>query len=164
MRKSLVAFFLIGMVMISGCCEQQDTSESEINSVNDGSMGDLRVETENKDTLPHFLDNHHENMQILYRAVAQHKELLEHIPCYCGCGDSVDHGHNYHCFVHENNTDGSIVWDDHAARCQVCLDIAAEAIVDYNEGKSINDIRDIIDEKYGDEGYPDPTDTPRFAS
>jgi len=164
MRKALTGLFIITLILMTACSDQGNQSDTNITSVNDGSMGDLHVETENMDTLPHFLDNHHENMQILYRAVAQHQELLEHIPCYCGCGDSVGHEHNYHCFINENNADGSIVWDDHATRCQVCLDIAAEAIVEYNEGKSINEIRDMIDDKYKDEGYPDSTDTPRFAS
>lgn len=164
MRYSLFVFLIISLVVITGCGEQQDSFSDSVTSVNDGSMGDLRVETADKNTLPPFLVDHHENMQILYRAVAQHKELLEYIPCYCGCGESVGHGHNYHCFIHENNPDGTVIWDDHATRCQVCLDIAAEAIVEYEGGKSINDVRDMIDEKYGDQGYPDATDTSRFTS
>jgi|SRR5690625_3056906 len=164
MRKALTILFIITLLILTACGNQGKQSGNNVTSINDGSMGDLRVETENKETLPYFLDDHHENMQILYTAVAQHQELLEHIPCFCGCGDSVGHEHNYHCFINENNVDGSIVWDDHATRCQVCLDIAAEAIIKYSEGKSINDIRDMIDEKYEDEGYPDSTDTSRFVS
>lgn len=170
MRK-LIFLCLIGSMLIVGACSNIDdaedkTEESEqpITSVNDGSMGDLHEATANVDTLPPFLTNHHDTMKMLYTAVGQHKELLEHIPCYCGCGESVGHEHNYHCFIHDHKTDGSVVWDDHATRCQVCLDIAAESIIEYQEGKSIDDIRDAIDAQYKDDGYPEPTPTKRYAS
>lgn len=168
MRK--FACLLVILIIFSTACsssiEEEGTegSSDEISSVNDGRMGDLRELTTDKETLPPFLTDHQDNMKVIYTAVAQHKELLEHMPCYCGCGDSVGHGHNYHCFIHENKDDGSIVWDDHATRCQACLDIAAEAIIQYNDGKSIAEIRDSIDEQYEGKGYPDPTPTERYAS
>lgn len=170
MRK-LTFLAIIFTVFISACsnsnddkAEGKENSNHEVTSINDGSMGDLREETSNKETLPPFLMNHDDNMKILYTAVAEHKELLEHIPCYCGCGDSVGHGHNYHCFINENKENSAVVWDDHATRCQVCLDIAAEAIIEYNEGRSIDEVRDAIDAKYQDEGYPESTPTERFGA
>lgn len=168
MRK-FTFIFVILIMMLSACASgnSEDTEKSnhkELTSVNDGRMGDIREETKDKQSLPSFLTDHHENMKTIYYAVAEHKELLEHMPCYCGCGDSAGHGHNYHCFIYENKTDGAVVWDDHATRCQVCLDIAAEAIIEYNNGKSINETRDLIDEKYQDAGYPASTPTERYAS
>ena len=115
--------------------------------------------TESASVFPSFLDNQPGEMQLIYQAVSQHQNLLEQIPCYCGCGDSVGHKDNYDCFIYKNHEDGSLVWDDHATRCQVCLDIAAESIVLYREGKSIQDIRDFIDKQYK-EGYAEPTPTP----
>lgn len=162
---------IIAVFFISACSyspnnkvNETDESNDAVTSVNDGSMGDVREETDSIDKAPTFLSKHHDNMKILYMGAAQHKELLEHIPCYCGCGDSVGHEHNYHCFINENKEDGVVVWDDHATRCQVCLDIAADAIIEYNDGKSIDEIRDEIDKQYQDEGFPEPTPTKRFAS
>ena len=43
--------------------------------------------------------------------------------------------------------------------CDVCLEIAAESMVEYQKGKSMLDIRKEIDEKYK-EGYAKPTPTP----
>ncbi|MDY0405181.1 PCYCGC motif-containing (lipo)protein [Virgibacillus sp. 179-BFC.A HS] len=122
--------------------------------------GDLWQTTASNEELPKFLDESDDNMQTLYLAVAQHKNLLEQIPCYCGCGNSADHKNNYDCFIHENNGK-KVTWDDHATRCQACLDIAAESIIQYQEGTSVKDIRKTIDEKY-QEGYADPTPTPEI--
>ncbi len=167
MRKLIV--IAICFVLLLSACSFLNEAEKEVD-LDDGvtpvynGMGDLREETESKETLPQFLNDHHDNMKVLYSAVPDHQELLEQIPCYCGCGESVGHGHSYHCFVHENHENGSIIWDDHATRCQVCLDIAAESIVEYNEGKSIEEVRQLIEEKYEDQGYPEPTKTPKVRS
>jgi len=165
MRKIILMFALVVMmaVILSACGGKKDTN-NDITSVNDGSMGDLRVETSSVNELPSFLNDHHENMQVLYRGVANHQELLEHIPCYCGCGDSVGHDHNLDCFIHDTNEDDGVTWDDHATRCQVCLDIAAESIVEFQEGNSVNEVRQLIEDKYEGKGYPEATDTPQFAS
>ena len=52
-------------------------------------------------------------MKTIYLAVAQNPELLENIPCYCGCGEIVNHKYNYDCFIYENKWSGKVVWDDH---------------------------------------------------
>src|SRR5699024_6825354 len=113
------------VLFVSACSSSKEGETNDTDTINEESMGDLRQETASKDELPEFLANHDENMQVLYTAVAEHQELLEHMPCYCGCGESVGHGNNMNCFIHDVKDDGAIVWDDHATRCQVCLDIAA---------------------------------------
>lgn len=156
MRKIVNLFFILALLSLPlGACS---TKKAE-NHSQQPQLGDMREETESTSVLPPFLDNKSDDMKLIYRAVSQHQHLLEQIPCYCGCGDSVEHKDNYDCFIYKNNEDGSLVWDDHATRCQACLDIAAESIVMYSEGKSIKDIRDHIDNQYK-EGYAEPTPTP----
>lgn len=121
--------------------------------------GDLQEETKSVDVTPKFLEDKPEDMVTIYKAAAKSKDILESIPCYCGCGESADHKNNYDCFVAENKKDGSIVWDDHGTRCLACLEIAAESVVQYNSGKSPKEIREFIDNKYK-EGYAKPTPTP----
>ncbi|WP_404346543.1 PCYCGC domain-containing protein [Sutcliffiella horikoshii] len=125
-------------------------------------QGDLREETASVEVLPSFLEHKPEDMQLIYSAAAQHKEVLEFIPCYCGCGTSAGHKSSYNCFVHEANEDGSLVWDDHGTRCGVCLEIAATSVMEYSKGKSVEEIRHMIDEAYK-EGYSTPTPTPEPA-
>jgi hypothetical protein len=122
--------------------------------------GDLREVTSQADILPQFLADKDKNMQLVYQLSAQYSEVLEYIPCYCGCGRSAGHTSNLQCFVHEIREDGSLVWDDHGTRCNVCLETAVMSIDLKNQGKSLQEIRDTIDEKYK-EGYAPPTPTPQ---
>ncbi|CDQ21451.1 Protein of unknown function with PCYCGC motif-containing protein [Halobacillus karajensis] len=153
MKKSilLILTLLIG-TSLSGCTSEEENHVEHVN-------GDIREETASMDTLPAFMDEKPEEMHTIYMAAAKNKKLLENIPCYCGCGESVGHRDNYDCFIHENKEDGRIVWDDHGTKCGVCLDIAAQSIVDYQQGKSIKEIRDKIDAAY-ESGYAEPTPTP----
>lgn len=43
--------------------------------------------------------------------------------------------------------------------CGVCLETAAESIIQYKDGKCLKEIRQYIDEKYK-EGYSKPIPTP----
>ncbi|AKM18774.1 Uncharacterised protein [[Flavobacterium] thermophilum] len=144
-------------VLLSGCADgnSQEQSHSHITKT---ATGDIRETTKSIEHLPNFLSAFEEEMAVLYQQAAEHRELLENIPCYCGCGQSAGHKNNYDCFVYENKQDGSVVWDDHATKCGVCLEIAAESIAAYEDGKSVKDIRRMIDEKYK-EGYAEPTPT-----
>lgn len=121
--------------------------------------GDLWETTASRDELPTFLNEYSENIQIIYQAAGKSMELLQWIPCYCGCGDHAGHRSSLNCFVKQVNQNGSVVWDDHGTRCNVCLEIAAEAIEMKQDGKTVKEIRQYIDEKYK-EGYANPTDTP----
>lgn len=121
--------------------------------------GDLREVTASADTLPSFLDDKPEDMRLVYEVAGRATDILEWMPCYCGCGESADHGSNLNCFIDEIQDDGAVVWNDHSTRCQVCLDIAVNAVYMTQEGKSLEEIRQTIDDAYG-KGYAEPTNTP----
>jgi Protein of unknown function with PCYCGC motif len=162
-RKALfLTFFMITSLVFAGCSNHQvkDSSTEHKHTVNEN--GDLREETEGVSSLPSFLDNKSDELKKIYASAANHQELLENIPCYCGCGEAANHKNNYDCFIYENKDNGAVVWDDHATRCGVCLEIAAESMLLYNEGKTIKEIRDYIDHKYR-EGYAKPTPTPKVS-
>lgn len=152
-----ISFLIIGSTL-AGCSSDasEDTGDTQ------HAHGDLREETASAAELPTFLDEKPEDMQMLYTAAAQSKDLLEQMPCYCGCGDSAGHRNNYDCFIHENKESGAVTWDDHATKCGVCLEIAAQAIIDHQDGKSVKEIRDEIDKAY-EEGYAEPTPTPAVS-
>ncbi|MBA2870322.1 hypothetical protein HNQ85_000580 [Anoxybacillus calidus] len=161
--KLTVAVGLISInLFLSACASNKDSENKHHHSTESVThSGDVRETTKSIDHLPSFLNKYEEEMAVLYQQVAKHKELLENIPCYCGCDESSGHMNNYDCFVYENKKDGSVTWDDHATKCGVCLEIAAEAIYEYNNGKSVKDIRQMIDKKYKD-GYAEPTPTPEL--
>ncbi|EIT86183.1 Lipoprotein, putative [Fictibacillus macauensis ZFHKF-1] len=162
MKTGKTLVLLIALSSLIACSNQKTNTTAESKTQHQPSAehgaADLRQETTGVATLPSFLQKKPEEMQVLYQAVAQHKKLLEKIPCYCGCGDSVHHKNNYDCFVHENKQNGAIVWDDHGTKCGVCLEIAAQSIMDYKNGKSVKEIRKKIDTTYEKkQGKPTPT-------
>lgn len=156
-KKSLTLLFLVAIFFISACSTTDDNSKDTKNKDASHSMP-MGEETASADVLPKFLEGTSETVQTIYQAAASHQELLEHMPCYCGCGE-MGHKNNYDCFIQENKKNGAIVWDEHGVNCDVCLEIAAQSMVEYQKGKSMKDIRLEIDDKYK-EGYAKPTPTP----
>ncbi|MBE1552979.1 PCYCGC motif-containing (lipo)protein [Sporosarcina limicola] len=167
MKKSLM-LTLLAMVLVLGACSEKaqiDNEENHEMAHGDHKQlpnGDLQEVTASVDKLPVFLDDKPENMRLVYQVAGTAADIIKWMPCYCGCGESAGHGSNMNCFIDEIREDGSIVWDDHGTRCQVCLDIAVQSVQMTKEGKSLKEIREFIDETYK-EGYAEPTDTPMPA-
>ena len=53
-------------------------------------------------------------IQEAYRFALANRDVLERIPCYCGCGN-VGHMDNHMCYVQSESADGQVVFDYHAA-------------------------------------------------
>ena len=156
------------LTLLTAACTKEDQSLSTENQshIDDHekihtTSGDIQEETKDRDTLPIFLSEKEENIQSIYLAVAQNRKLLENLPCYCGCGTEANHKNNYDCFISENKENRHIVWDDHGTKCGVCLEIAAQSILDLNDGMTMEEIREKVDEKYK-KGYAKPTPTPQI--
>ena len=62
--------------------------------------------------LPEEIQQAPEHIQEAYRFAAANPELLQQIPCYCGCS-AVGHTSNYDCYVAGTNPDGSLQFDTH---------------------------------------------------
>jgi len=160
MKRYFISIVIILSLIISAGCTNSQQKNSEGNEKHTAAMGDIAEETSSVNKLPTFLQDQSDNIKTIYQASAVSQELLEKIPCYCGCGESVGHKSNYDCFIRENKKNGGVVWDSHGVNCDVCLETAAQSITDYQSGKSIKDIRKEIDQKYK-EGYAKPTPTPQ---
>lgn len=148
----LISLLIITLFIMVGCNKGSDV----ITLPN----GDIQETTGSIMELPTFLDGKEDVMRNVYLAAAQHQDLLQYIPCYCGCAESANHESNLHCFIGESSTDDLVVWDDHSTRCGLCLETAAESIIMKRDGNTVEEIRQHIDDKY-EEGYPIPTPTPR---
>ena len=166
MRKSIMPILLILVLVLSACGSKAQVDEHHedmaVGHEKHLPNGDLQEVTASASELPKFLADKPEDMQLVYQIAAKADDILTYMPCYCGCGESAGHGSNLNCFVDEIREDGSVVWDDHGTRCPVCLEIAVKSVQLKQEGKSLKEIRAIIDETYS-EGYAKPTDTPMPA-
>lgn len=159
-RKRLLVLGLLLGALLTGCSSGAGSDETANHAVHTAPSGDLREVTASIDDLPSFLRDKPEPIQETYRLAGQHADVLEWMPCTCGCGPSAGHRSNRDCFIHEIRPDGSVVWDDHATRCDTCLRIAAEAAHMAESGKSVREIRQHIDATYGKYGPPTPTPQP----
>jgi len=72
-----------------------------------------------------------------YRFASERPDLLEQIPCYCGCYFTQGHQNLLDCFH-----------DRHAAMCEICQAIALRAADLAKAGYGIEDIKAVIDREF----------------
>ena len=83
-----------------------------------------------------------------YRFAAEHPEVLTYVPCFCGCERSGHRG-NEDCFVRSRAANGDVQeWEPHGMECNVCLDVAQQAMQMYTSGASVRDIRAAVEGKW----------------
>jgi len=95
-------------------------------------------------------------VQQAYQFAAANPDVINQIPCYCGCG-SMGHTSNYSCYVSSDVTDGSITYDNHALGCSICVDITQDAMRLLKDGKTVPEIKAYVDQtyaKYGPSNMP----------
>ena len=99
----------------------------------------------------------------VYEFAARHPEVLQYVPCFCGC---ERHGHNgnHDCFVKSRDANGRVTWDSHGYGCAVCIDVGRDAMQMYNSGASVASIRAAIDKKYGASTMPTPKPPAKAAT
>jgi len=159
---TLCAALLTGCGASSGkgnAAGEPHSGEHEHGRLQHAVNGDLQETTASLDVLPSFLDALPNKILLAYKTAAAVHGTLEWIPCYCGCGGSAGHLNNLNCFIKEIHEDGSVVWDDHGTRCDVCMETAFQTALMLQEGKTAQEIRAVIDDTYRT-GYAKPTPTP----
>lgn len=87
-------------------------------------------------------------VQDAYRFAAANPDIVDAIPCYCGCGP-IGHTSNYDCYWQAAAPDGTLTYDAHALGCKICVDITADAMRLTAEGESPGAIKDYVDTAYG---------------
>jgi hypothetical protein len=98
-------------------------------------------------------------VRAVYEFAARHPEILSYIPCYCGC-ERVGHTGNQSCFVKSRDAQGHVTaWDTHGMGCSVCLGVGRAAMLMFQKGMTVQQIRAEIDRTYGSH-YSSHTPTP----
>jgi hypothetical protein len=72
-----------------------------------------------------------------YQAAKDVPEVLEYMPCYCGCFGNAGHRNNLDCFK-----------DNHGVTCLLCRSIAIEAGRQAKLGTPVQQIKRIVDERW----------------
>jgi hypothetical protein len=89
--------------------------------------------------------------QQAYQFAVANPDVMQHIPCYCGCG-SMGHTSNYSCYVESVDAAGNVKFDGHALGCSICVDITQDALRLSKQGKSPQDIKAYVDKTYSQYG------------
>lgn len=95
-------------------------------------------------------------VQEAYQFNTANPNIMQDIPCYCGCGD-IGHTSNYDCYVSDVDANGNITFDNHALGCSICVDITQDVMRMLDDGKSPQDARAYVDatySKYGPSNIP----------
>ena len=93
-----------------------------------------------------------------YEYVVKNPEFLDYIPGYCNCY-RLGHKNIKNCFVSKFKSNGNVVFDHHAVDCAICYHTVLDSKKLFQQGKSVQTIRDFIDNKYS--RYGTGTSTPK---
>jgi hypothetical protein len=96
--------------------------------------------------MPHSVQAAPVPVQEAYQFAVANPEILQELPCYCGCG-AMGHTSNYDCYV--AGVDGATVtYDEHALGCSICVDITQDTMRLLRQGQSVEAIREYVDSNY----------------
>lgn len=139
MKLSRILFFglLAGLIALTGLSACSTPSRSAENHLNMASM----------DLMPAEVHSAPVTVQEAYQFNVANPDIMEGIPCYCGCGD-IGHTSNYDCYVSAIDNKGSITFDNHALGCSICVDITKDVMRMLKDGKSPPEARAYIDATY----------------
>lgn len=97
-----------------------------------------------------------------YKYAIERPDMLEQIPCYCGCGahgsEASDYkGHRFlrDCFINDRGE-----FDEHASFCDTCVGEAIKTQDYLASGKTLKEARALIDKEYGAKFPGQNTNTP----
>ena len=88
------------IIFLTACGGTAETSSTEIKLAPQSALPDFA-----KDAPP--------QVQEAYQFAVANPEILQQMPCYCGCG-AMGHQNNYQCYVKEVHPDGSLEFENHA--------------------------------------------------
>jgi hypothetical protein len=140
-QQNLLIFFLLA-VLLSACAGATDKSET-------ATVAGLQLAP--LAGMPAEVLSAPAQVQQAYQFAAANPDVMQHIPCYCGCGD-MGHTSNYACYIAGKNADGSLQYDTHALGCSICVDITLDAMRLLKEGQSVPEIKAYIDQTYAQYG------------
>jgi Protein of unknown function with PCYCGC motif len=94
-------------------------------------------------------------VQQAYQFAVANPEILNQIPCYCGCG-AMGHTSNYSCYVADDFAEGEVVYENHALGCSICVDITQDTMRLLDQGKEVSEIFAYVESSYARFGPPTP--------
>ena len=127
-----------------------------ISACSTSSSSEVHLVMASMDQMPMDVQSAPVAVQEAYQFNVANPDIMQDIPCYCGCGD-IGHTSNYDCYVSDVDASGKITFDNHALGCSICVDITQDVMRMLRDGKTPQDARVYIDNtysKYGPSNIP----------
>ena len=99
--------------------------------------GSLMAQQKRPETLSPALFKNDPKARAAYQIAKEIPQVLEQLPCFCGCDMHFGHKNNLYCFS-----------DMHGSGCDMCEDIAILAGDLHKKGYSVAKIKEIVVQKY----------------
>lgn len=131
----LGSLLLIFGLLITACSNASGSNQTHYNEMS--SLADMPMDVQSAPQV----------VQAAYLFAVANPDVLTQLPCYCGCG-SMGHSSNYSCYVAGENSASSLIYDNHALGCSICVDITQDAMRLLDEDKPLTEIRSYVDRTY----------------
>lgn len=156
-------FLIAGAAALAGACAPAVSGAPGAGQATgargaDPNVGDLKA-----GVWPAFLVSAPAQVKQAYLYAAEHPEVLQYIPCYCGCGSAAHnggHSDNERCYVVERLADGAMVFEPHGSQCGTCVGITLDTKSWLVSGMTLKEVRARIDQKWAGTGPATPTKLP----
>jgi hypothetical protein len=96
--------------------------------------------------------------QAAYAFALARPDVLQWLPCYCGCA-GIPHKSNLDCYFVRREVKSTFVYEEHASFCDICVQTANMASEMLAKGSTMTQIRSAVDSTFGGGAAPG-TDTP----
>lgn len=94
-----------------------------------------------------------------YAFALYNPQFVEWMPCYCGCG-AIGHRSNLDCYLKKTAPGRPTQFEEHASYCDICVQITLTTKQLVGQGRSLHEIRQVIDETFGGSVPGTPTELP----
>ena len=88
-----------------------------------------------------------------YAYALEHPQIVQWMPCYCGC-EAMGHGSNLDCYFKAGVVSDRAQFEEHASFCDICVQITLKTKELRAQGRSLSEIRQIVDQTFGGSGAP----------
>ena len=140
-------FFLLVVMALIG---------TAISACSTSSSSEVHLVMASMDQMPMDVQSAPVAVQEAYQFNVANPDIMQDIPCYCGCGD-IGHTSNYDCYVSSVDANGTISYENPALGCSICVDITQDVMRMLRDGKTPQDARAYVDatySKYGPSNIP----------
>ena len=137
LRRAMLFIFLVSLAgtAVAGC-----GSASSASSDHELKMAPMSM-------MPEAVQTAATVTQQAYQFAIANPDVMQHIPCYCGCGN-MGHTSSYSCYVKNVDARGNVTFDSHAIGCSICVDITQDTMRLTKQGESPQEIKAYVDKTY----------------